>query len=259
MVHPRTPEPLVVPLRRTRAKLAWPRLARGCVCALLVAVTACDDAPTDPLVGVVAEESEAALALGVSFPEPGGWVQDGTLGPIGMQALQRWSASWSAEPEEGRAAREASYAPLAVALAGVTPPGRVADELALLSEGVRRARAIVTADLPHRLADGISAAASFRSAAVVAWERRDEVGAIERILRGSDALREVGPEAVARALQGEVEASYRRVSEGGPYSEKDLERLHRLVTGGREALAEGSWVLAIRRAYYARALMSGKD
>jgi hypothetical protein len=232
---------------------------RAGVCALLVAVVACDDAPTDPLVGVVAQESEAALALGVSFPEPGGWIGDGTLGPIGTQALQRWSASWSADPAEGRAAREAAYAPLAVALASVTPTGQVDDELALLSEGVRRARALVTDDLPPRLADGISAAASFRSAAIVAWEHGDEVGAIERILRGSDALREVGPEAVARALQGEVEASYRRVLEGGPYPDKDLERLHRLVTGGREALAEGSWVLAIRRAYYARALMRGND
>lgn len=229
------------------------------VCACLVVVAACEDAPTDPLVGVVAQESEAALALGVSFPEPGAWVEQGTLGPIGTQALQRWSVSWSAEPAEGRAARDAAYAPLAVALASVTPPGRVDDELALLSEGVRRARALVTDDLPPRLADGIRAAASFRSAAVVAWDRGDEVGTIERILRGSDALREVGPEAVARALQGEVEVSYRRVSEGGPYPDKDLERLHRLVTGGREALAEGSWVLAIRRAYYARALMRGND
>ncbi len=139
------------------------------------------------------------------------------------------------------------------------PPARIHDELTLLSEGVERARAIVTDDLPPRLADGIGAAASYRSAAVVAWDRGDAVGAIERILRGCDALKEVGPEAVARALQSQVEASFRRVSEDGPYTEKDLERLQRLVTGGREALAEGSWVLAIRRAYYARALMNGND
>ena len=78
-------------------------------------------------------------------------------------------------------------------------------------------------------------------------------------MRGGDALREVAPEAVARAIQGEVEEAFGRVSDGGPYSEKDMERLTRLVHGARQALGEGSWALAIRRAYYARALLRGND
>ncbi len=259
MVPSRTPEPLVVPLRRKRHRCAPGAGARAAVCGLLAFLAGCKDAPTDPMVGVVAQESEAALALGVSFPGPGSWVQDGTFGPVGAQALERWTSSWFLDPAQGHAARVATYASLAVALSGTVPPERIDEELARLSEGVRRARAILTDALPPRLAEGIGAAASYQSAAMVAWDRGDVVGAIERILRGSDALREVGPEAVARALVSEVEASYRRVSDGGPYSEKDFERLQRLVTGGREALAEGSWVLAIRRAYYARALMNGSD
>jgi hypothetical protein len=225
----------------------------------MLGAAACQDALTDPMVGVVAGESEGALALGVSLPDPAHLTPEQGLSIDGTRALDAWRSSWSTAPEAGHSAREAIYGPLARALAPTLDAGRVEEALSRLSDGLGYARSIASDDLPPRISEGVGEAAAFRAAAAAAWDGGDTVGAVEAILRGGDALREVGPEAVARALQREVEASFGRVSEGGTYSEKDLERLTRLVHGGREALAEGSWVLAIRRAYYARALMQGHD
>jgi hypothetical protein len=217
----------------------------------------CQDAPTDPMVGIVAGESEGALAVGISLPDPGWLAPAEGMSIEAAQALERWQGSWSMEPEAGHAAREALYEPLARALAPTLDARRVDEALARLGEGVRRARSIAAEDLPARVEVRIGDAAAAQSAAAAAWHRGDAVDAIEQAVRAGDALREVGPEAVARTLEREVEEAFGRVSDGGPYSEKDMERLTRLVHGAREALAEGSWVLAIRRAYYARALLRG--
>jgi hypothetical protein len=219
----------------------------------------CQDALTDPMVGLVAGESEGALALGISLPDPARLAPEEGLSLDGTRALEAWRMSWSVAPEDGHRAREAVYGDLARALAPTLDADRMEAALSGLSEGVAHARVIASEDLPPRLAEGVEEAETFREAAVTAWKRGRAVRAVEDVIRAADALREVGPEAVARALQREVEATFGRVSEGGPYSEKDLERLTRLVEGGRDALAEGSWVLAIRRAYYARALLQGND
>ncbi len=224
-----------------------------------LAASGCQDALTDPMVGLVAGESEGALALGMSLPDPGRLAPDQGLSSEGVQAIEAWNVSWSMAPGEGHGARDAVYPHLARALSPTLAPARVDQELTRLSEGVRHARAIATADLPPRLSEGVEEAAALQEAAVAAWRRGDAEGALEGILRGGDALREVGPEAVARALDAEVETSFGRVSDGAAYSDKDMERLTRLVHGARDALAEGSWVLAIRRAYYARALLQGKE
>jgi len=56
-------------------------------------------------------------------------------------------------------------------------------------------------------------------------------------------------------MVSEVVADRRNISARDSYSEQDLERLDRLLRGGREALSDQDWVRAIRRAYYARGLI----
>ena len=46
------------------------------------------------------------------------------------------------------------------------------------------------------------------------------------------------------------------ISDSEPYSEQEQERLGRLVTGGRQALEDEDWIRAIRRAYYAKGLLT---
>lgn len=266
MAFSRTPEALVVPPRgRPLGRVGSPVHGLGmlgvigtALCVVL-ATSACQDAPIDPLVGVVAGESEGALAVGVKLPDPEWLAPAEGLSIEATRAVETWQGSWSMEPEAGHAARVSIYGPLAHALAPTLAPGRLQEALVQLGEGVRHAGSIASEDLTPRLEQRVWQAKRARAEAADALDRGDTVRAVEATLRGGDALREVGPEAVARTLQREVEEAFGRVSEGGSYSEKDMERLTRLVHGAREALDEGSWVLAIRRAYYARALLRGND
>lgn len=217
----------------------------------------CRDAPTDPMVGLVAEDAHAALALGVSFPDPASWAEPGALSHEGHRAMDRWQTSWDLPVEEGRAAREATYVPLVEALAVQLTAEEVERELALLAEGVLRARGLGLDTPPPHVAAGVERAVEAASAARRALLSGDPELALESVIRGGDALREVGPEAVARALQSEVETGLGRISGGDPYPVEELERLRRLVRGGRQAVEEGAWGLAIRRAFYAKALLDG--
>lgn len=209
------------------------------------------------MVGLVAREAYGALALGVAFPDPDGWAESGALVPSAARALERWRASWDLPPEEGRRARADLYPDLAAGLAAQVGREALREEVALLTAGVLRAETISADGLPEHVAEGIREAVEQRSLAVEALQRGDAPGAVEAVLRGGDALREVGPEAVARALVGEVEERMGRLSPDAPYSQQDQERLRRLVRGGRQALEMGDWSLAIRRAFYAKGLLDG--
>jgi len=109
--------------------------------------------------------------------------------------------------------------------------------------------------LPERIRVRISEAANAHALALDALRAENLRDAMVQLLAGSDALREVGPEAVARTMVSEVVADRRNISARDSYSEQDLERLDRLLRGGREALSDQDWVRAIRRAYYARGLI----
>jgi len=233
--------------------------ARGILAFLVVAVLAagCRDAPTDPLVGLVAQDAYAALALGAAFPDPVSWMSTQDLSTGSSEALERWQASWDLPADAGREAREAVYGPLVADLSGVLEGTELAEELARLEAAVVRAQALGLETLPPHVANGVHRATAQALAARAALDGDDEVGMLGALVRGGDALREVGPEAVARSLQSEVEARLGRVSESDPYSDQDLERLQRLVRGGRQAVEMGDWGLAIRRAFYAKGLLDG--
>jgi hypothetical protein len=209
------------------------------------------------MVGLVAEEAYAALALGVTFPDPASWAGAEPLSDDTHRALDGWRASWDLPAAEGRGAREALYGGLAAGLTGRVAAEALDRELALLSEGVMRAQGLNTGGLPPHVADGILRAGVHSLAAREARNAEDLTGALEALVRGGDALREVGPEAVARALQSEVEGRMGRLSGSDAYTGQELERLQRLVRGGREALTGGEWGLAIRRAFYAKGLLDG--
>ncbi len=222
-------------------------------------VASCQDSPTDPMVGVVAGESSPALALDISFADPENLIGTGeSLDADGVGILERWRDSWTLETEKGHAVRGALYPRLEDALASMVRPGDLDRELASMADALRRAQTIPRSALLPRLANGLDAAAGCYASAVAARGRGDTREAVSMIVRGGDALREVGPEAVARSLQQDVAAAYGSISPSDAYSSQDLERLERLVRGSQQAIEQSDWVLAIRRAYYARALL-GKN
>lgn len=224
-----------------------------------LATGSCRDSPTDVLAGIVTPETQPALALGVVLPDPSTWAEPATDGAAGDAALAAWRSSWDLPAARGRQVREASYD----ALVGLLPPDQreatAAEDLTTLRSALRGAETLPAEALPPTVRSGLTRARAEATAAAVTRDGHDVTGALVHILRGADALREVGPEAVARTLVDDVEQRMRRIGPGATYSPTDIERMRRLVEGGREALDQGNWVLAIRRAYYARALMTSRE
>jgi hypothetical protein len=245
------PTPLTLGVPRPPAA---PRLAAACV-VLLVALGACRDAPTDPMVGLVAEEAGGALAMGMRLPDPSLWSPSGAEGEAG-RALEVWRSSWQLPLPEARRLRTLAYPALVRGLVDVVPREVLTQEAADLGEGVRRALHLDVAKLPPHVAAGLLEASTQHAAASAALEQGNMEALLDALVRGGDALREVGPEAVARDLVSRVEEMFGRISPDDPYSEQGLERLRRLIQGGRQAVDEGDWVLAIRRAYYANGLLT---
>ncbi|HSG09411.1 MAG TPA: hypothetical protein VLA36_13705 [Longimicrobiales bacterium] len=222
---------------------------------VLLGLAACRDAPTDPMVGLVAAEAGGALAMGVVLPDPSAWAAPGRDAEAD-RAVEAWQRSWDLPLTEARQVRASAYPSLVRGAAAVVTPEVLTQETAALGEGVRRAVALDVTLLPSYVAAGLVEASAQHAEAVAAAARGDIEALLAALIRGGDALREVGPEAVARDLVAQAEAALGRVSPDDPYSDQDLERLRRLIQGGRQAVDDGDWVLAIRRAYYAKGLMT---
>jgi hypothetical protein len=217
------------------------------------------DSPTDPLNGLVAGESYGALALEVSFVDPRMWADDVTPDGDVDRALDTWRDSWDLLPVHAAEVREAVYPVMVEAFAPQMSTEELGSELGLLDEALRRASAIADVAWPSHVVSGLALAGSSRDRARAAFAVGDLHLALLHLMRGGDALRTVGPEAVARSLVAEAQALHRRVSEDDPYTQEDLERLGRLEVGARQALAAEDWALAIRRAYYARGILLGNE
>lgn len=226
-----------------------------CLCLLPLLLWGCRDSPTDPLQGLVAAETGlTALALELPLPSPMDLESDGAEAST---AVTRWRRSWEEPALAGRAARQEVYPELGRLMAERTGSPELSGDMALLGAGVRRAEELLEHGLPAFLDAGIRAAAEAHDRAQRAVTVGDEARAWEGLLQGADALREVGPEAVARTAVDRCEGSLRRIPEDHAYSEKELERIRHLVLGSRRALEGGDWALAIRRAYYAEGLLAG--
>ena len=226
------------------------------VAFLLVALSACEEATTDPLARLVAQETAGALALGVDLPHPGSWIVPDDASAASADAVVRWSSSWDLPGDEGRGIRSLTYEPLATLFVRELGRGGIGEQLDRLSEGVRRALELPEIQLPERIRIRLSEAANAQVLAREALRTENLQTAMVQLLKGADALREVGPEAVARTMVSEVNTERGSISLDDAYSEQDLERLDRLLQGGSEALSQQDWVRAIRRAFYARGLMA---
>lgn len=240
-----------------RTPVAWRRRVVRSLAAALglsVVLSGCRDSPTDPLEGLVAGETDlAALALELPLPSP---VFETSASPQ-PEVVDRWLRSWDEGVLEGRRLRSALYSELGSLLARRHTRAELADEVGLLGAGVRRAGELETSVLPEFLTAGVERARAAYARADRALASRHEEEAWTELIRGADALREVGPEAVARSAVSRVEDRLRRIPGDGTYSEKEWERIRHLVRGGRQALDVGDWGLAIRRAFYAKGLLDG--
>jgi hypothetical protein len=235
-----------------------------------VLVAGCEDEPSGPEAFIVAAEAEAALALALDLPTLPGLVaralEAGSGDPLALaEARALWvEAEAAGDPEAADALRGAAYDRAAPVLAAGLDPEELAAMFTRLERWSRAAERVIDGrafpEVGVALAEGRSLLARARAAAASG----DAVAALREALAAADRLATTTPGGVALRLIRQVEVRLDRLGdthgEGEAVTpaadELTYARARRLLRGAREALGRGDHVLAIRRAYYARQLLS---
>jgi hypothetical protein len=203
----------------------------------------------------VASEAHGAVLVSPGLPSiPELLSREETAGGGGSEALD-WMESWDLGAREGRMMRARLYSPVAGQLYPLLGDKGVAELLSQTEASVRAAESAGALLISQEIHDALENAWRFYDWAKHALSEGDGQRALERTLRSGDALREVGPKQVARALMDRADEALRRTEDLPTYSEEELTRIRRLTNGAREALGEGDYPRAIRRAYYACQLL----
>ena len=228
--------------------------AASLLVAGVCASTACTDAATDPVAGLFAPETHAALELGRALPTLlSVWNDSG--GTLGATPVLRWEDSWGVPEVEGRALRAEIYADAVPRLFTRLAPGGLERLLVDLDSTFVRIDHIAAVGLPERVGRRLDAAREVFLAARVLAEQGDGASALEAVLAASDHLLAITPAHVATQLLTTAEDGRRRSSTDDSYSEVIVKRVGRLTDVAREAIQEGDYARAIRASYYACLLM----
>jgi hypothetical protein len=225
-----------------------------CLLGALLAA-ACQDSTTDPLALILSDDTWSALAADGHLPSVEALItQSGLQGPV-TESAARWSSSWELPLEAGREVRRAAYEQVSAPLADALGADAVAEHVDALGDVLAAADALSFEPISGGLADSFEAATLRHREAVAALADGRRGDALSHTLQGSDLLREVGPEGVARMLLARAEGELARVgAQGTPATEEataQVERGERLIRGAHQALAEGDYLRAIQRAFYA--------
>ena len=225
------------------------------VCLFTALLAACQDSSTDPLALILSDDTWSALAADGHLPSVEALVaQSGLQGPL-TESAARWSSSWELPLDAGREVRSAAYEQVSDPLADALGAEVVAGHVAALGEVLAAATALSFEQASSGLAVSFDAATQRHQEAVAALAGGQRGDALRHTLQGSDLLREVGPEGVARMLLARAEGELERLgTQGTPASDDasaQVERGERLIRGAHQALAEGDYLRAIQRAFYA--------
>jgi hypothetical protein len=230
-------------------------LSGGACVALTLLVSACEDRANDPLAMAVAPETHGALLLTEGMPTVSDLVQEHGLETQVAGELDAWWSSWDLDSREGPKSRASIYPSVSRILYPYLMEEGVADLLARNEENLRAAQSVELLLVADAVDAAMRNAWRYHNEAVAALRRGMGELALGLALRSADAVREVSPEQVARALLRTADDALRRNPETPPYSEEELTRIRRLTSGAEEALETGDYPRAIRRAYYACQLL----
>lgn len=227
-------------------------IRRGCACLFVtLAVSACHDADADPTAVLVTEESRPALLVDVELPSLPDLVgKTGTLERL-AGAIDLWIGSWDEESAGSEALREEAYVRASGPLARALGPAAVRDAHLRLGAALDAAATLPADVTSPEMAARIAEAERYRDRAAKALDEGRHADALVGTLRGSDALRAVGPEGVARTLVARAERRLTVARRSDDADRTSLERGDRLLRGARLALEDRQWSTALRRAYYA--------
>jgi hypothetical protein len=217
--------------------------------------TACHDVESDPLAVAVAPEAHGAVLVAPELPDiPTLLAREGLNGSGGSEAMD-WLQSWEVSGAEGDALRNSLYRSVTSQLFPRLGEEGVLELLSQNKASLSAAESATALLVSEAIQSAVDEAWRLHDWAERAFLEGDSRRALERVLRSGDALRKVGPKQVASALVDRADRALRRSQEPPPYSEEELARIRRLLNGAREALREGDYPLAIRRAYYSCQLL----
>jgi hypothetical protein len=201
---------------------------------------------------LVTEETAPAVEIDIQLPSlPDLAARTGTEGRL-VAPLLAWSRSWEGVGDP--TAREASVTNAAPVLSDALGDGGVATVLAPLHRAVSSVDGVES--LPLALQERVERIRSVALSSRRALEAGRSSDALRDGLVAADRLRDLGPEAVARAL---VERGERTLA-GLPDRASDpddveLRRGRGLLDRARRALESGEFSLAVQRAFYACQLL----
>jgi hypothetical protein len=216
---------------------------------------ACRDSSADPMSLILSDETWAVLATEGHLPSLGVLVAESAVQAQLAEAAQRWSSSWELPEEAGRAIRGAAYESVAAPLAAALGEQAVSAHVDALGDVLAAAAELDSGPIDGDGSGNVEAAAARHQEAVAALAAGRPAEALRHTLQASDLLRELGAEGVTRMLLARAERELTRLGGAEALSAEappeEMLRGQRLVRGAEQALAEGDYLRAIQRAFYA--------
>jgi hypothetical protein len=204
----------------------------------------------------VAVETYGAVALGDGLPSVPELVQAHGLSTEGMVELEAWRDSWNLLESQGILVRVTQVYPgVAARLYPLLSLPGVADLLKQNEESLRSAKKVGVILANEQVEHALQEAMRLHEEAYEALQDDDGERALRLAFQSADALRVVSPERVATELLEKAKAQLRRIQDIQTYSLEEMTRIRRLTGGAEEALRDGDYPRAIRRAYYACQLL----
>lgn len=204
----------------------------------------------------VAPETHGAVALGGGLPSVPELVQAHGLDAEGFEELEAWKDSWGMVDGDGALVRATQVYPgVAARLFPILNRPGVAELLRENEESLRSAKRMGVLLANRRVEEALEGALRHHHEAVMALQEGDGERSLRLAFQSADALRAVGPAQVAGDLLERARDQLRRNRDLETYSLEKLTRIRRLTNGAAEALEDGDYPRAIRRAYYACQLL----
>jgi len=227
-----------------------------CVISTL-AVSGCTDTEADPFAVAVpvAPETHGALLFSDQISTVPSLLLDHGLALEGVAEAEAWWDSWDLGDSKGETLRSQIYPSAAQRLFPVMGMAGVQDVLDQNTSGLAAIGALGAIVDTEAISQALDRARELHSDAWRALGRGEGQAALTQALRTADALWKVSPQQVAMDLIDRATNALGRNPQSTSYSEEELIRIRRLMYGASEALDEGDYPRAIRRAYYACQLL----
>lgn len=217
-------------------------------------LSACQDTDIESITAAAPETVGAAALAGglLSVPD---LIQAQGLQGGDETDVEAWWDSWALSPAEGAQVREEVYPTISARLYPLLSHRGVSELLTRNENTLRVAKGVGAVMEDAEIETALEMAFLFHDRAWSALEHGDGEGALGLALHSADALRVVSPQQVASGLLSRAEDALRRKGDSPAYSQEELTRIRRLANGAKEALTDGDYPRAIRRAYYACQLL----